>query len=120
MKKLFFMLLFLLGGLLSMQAQTEYSIVGKWQTFDSNGKGKAVVEIKEYKGKYSGTIIRVFDEEKKNQKCENCPGQKSVKNYEGLTIIENMTKVERNKYGGGKILDPETGKEYQCSFKLIG
>ncbi|MDH6599446.1 uncharacterized protein (DUF2147 family) [Myroides gitamensis] len=31
-----------------------------------------------------------------------------------------MKKEERNKYSGGTILDPETGKEYSCSIKLVG
>ncbi len=120
MRKLLFTLLFVLGGLLSMQAQTEYSIVGKWRTVDSSGKGKAIIEIKENKGVYTGSIFRVLDPEKKGEKCEKCPGVDSTKSYEGLTIIRNMEKKERNKYGGGTILDPETGKEYQCSFKLVG
>jgi len=120
MKKLLFTMLFLLSGLLTMQAQTEYSIVGKWKTMDSHGKEKAVVEIKESRGKYTGTLIRVLDPEKKNQKCEKCPGVNSTKDYEGLTIIRNMTKDGRNTYSGGTILDPETGKEYSCKFKLVG
>lgn len=113
-------MLLLLGGLLSSQAQTEYSIVGKWRTVDADGKGKAIVEIKENRGIYTGTIFRVLDSQKKNEKCEQCPGLDSTKNYEGLTIVKSMTKKERNKYSGGTILDPETGKEYQCSFKLVG
>ncbi|MDH6599445.1 hypothetical protein M2306_000139 [Myroides gitamensis] len=54
MKKLMYAMLFLLGGLLNMNAQTEYSIVGKWKAVDSNGKDKAIVEIKESQGVYTG------------------------------------------------------------------
>ncbi|WP_410880406.1 DUF2147 domain-containing protein [Myroides sp. DW712] len=120
MSKLVLTLLFVLGGILSSQAQTEYAIVGKWRTVDADGKGKAIIEIKENRGTYTGTIYRVLDSEKKEEKCEKCPGLDATKKYEGLTIVKNMTKKERNNYSGGTILDPETGKEYQCSFKLVG
>lgn len=120
MKKLMYTLLFILFGLLPIQAQTEYSIVGKWKTVDTNGKAKAIVEIRENRGKYTGTIVSVLNPEQKNKKCEKCPGSDGAKNYDGLTIIKNMTKESPNKYSGGTILDPETGKEYSCTFKLKG
>ncbi|MCS4240272.1 DUF2147 domain-containing protein [Myroides odoratus] len=120
MKKLMYAMLFLLGGLLNMNAQTEYSIVGKWKAVDSNGKDKAIVEIKESQGVYTGRIISILDPDDKGKKCEKCPGGDVARTYDGLTIIKNMKKEERNKYSGGTILDPETGKEYSCSIKLVG
>lgn len=61
----------MLGGLLFSHAQTEYSIVGKWRTVDADGKGKAIVEIKENRGTYTGTIYRMLDSEKKVRNVKN-------------------------------------------------
>lgn len=40
------------------------------------------------------------------------------KNIIGLTIIENIKK-NGNEFDGGNILDPESGKIYSCSLKLL-
>lgn len=118
MRNLLLTTLFLLGGLLTMNAQ--YSIVGKWKTTDDKtGDAKAIVEIKESKGQYTGKIISIFDPEKKDATCENCPGQEAVKKYVGLTILKNMVK-DGDEYTGGTIMDPESGIEYKCTLKLVG
>lgn len=118
MKNLRLIILVVFGGILTANAQ--YSIVGKWKTTDEKtGDAKAIVEIKESNGQYTGKIISIFDPEKKEAKCEKCPGQDSVKNYLGLTIIKNMVK-NGDEYTGGTIRDPESGIEYKCTLKLVG
>lgn len=121
MKKIIYALLFLLFGLLNLQAQPQYAIVGKWKAVDdTTGKATAIIEIKEDRGKYSGKIIEVLDVEDKDAKCENCKGKDWMKAYKGLTIMKNLVKEKDNKYAGGTIFDPETGAEYKCSLKLVG
>ncbi|MBB1139214.1 DUF2147 domain-containing protein [Myroides sp. WP-1] len=121
MRKLIFILLFLLFSFLNLQAQPQYSIVGKWKAIDdTTGNATAVIEIKEDKGKYSGKIIEVLAVDSKDSKCENCKGKDWMKTYKGLTIMKNVVKEKDNKYSGGTIFDPETGAEYKCSLKLVG
>lgn len=117
MKNSILVLLFLVGGLLTTQAQ---SIVGKWKTFDDQtGDAKSIVEISEKGGKYHGKVIEILNPAKKDSKCEKCPGDDKGKPIEGLTIIKNLAK-KGEEYSGGTIIDPQSGKEYKCSIKTNG
>jgi len=117
MKKSILIILFVLGGLLTMQAQ---SIVGKWKTFDDQtGDAKSIVEISEKGGKYQGKVIEILNPAKKDSKCDKCPGTDKGKPIEGLVIIRNLTK-KGEEYTGGTIIDPQSGKEYKCSIKPNG
>ncbi|MGG5506076.1 MULTISPECIES: DUF2147 domain-containing protein [unclassified Myroides] len=107
--------------MLSLHAQPQYSIVGKWKTRDEQtGNALAVIEIKEDRGKYAEKIIEVFAVDKKDTTCENCKGEDWMKTYKGLTVMKNLVKEKDNNYSGGIIFDPETGTEYKCSLKLVG
>lgn len=102
---------------LSAHAQ---SIVGKWKTIDdSTGKEKSIVEIYEKDGKYYGQIKKLLNPSKPNPKCDNCEGDEKGKPIEGLVIIKDLQK-KGNEYTGGKITDPESGKQYKCTVKLNG
>lgn len=117
MKNAILILLFVLGGWCTTQAQ---SIVGKWKTFDDQtGDAKSIVEISEKGGKYQGKVIEILNPAKKDSKCEKCPGEDKGKPIEGLTIIKNLTK-KGEEYTGGSIIDPQSGKEYKCSIKTNG
>lgn len=117
MKKKLLLLLFLLGGMASMHAQ---SIVGKWKTIDDKtGIEKSIVEIFEQDGKYFGKVLKILNPEKADGKCDKCPGLDKGKPIQGLVIIKNMKK-DGDELSGGKITDPESGKEYKCHIKLNG
>lgn len=117
MRNAMFILVFLLGGFMTMNAQ---SILGKWKTFDDQtGDAKSIVEISEKGGKYQGKVIEILNPAKKDSKCEKCPGDDKGKPIEGLVIIKNLTK-KGEEYTGGTIIDPQSGKEYKCSIKMNG
>jgi len=117
MKNAILILLFVVGGLCTAQAQ---SIVGKWKTFDDQtGEAKSIVEISEKGGKYQGKVIEILNPAKKDSKCEKCPGDDKGKPIEGLVIIKNLTK-KGEEYTGGGIIDPQSGKEYKCTIKTKG
>jgi len=93
-------------------------IKGKWKTIDDQtGEAKSIVEIYEKNGKYYGKILQIFNKEKQNATCIKCQGNKKDKAILGLEIIMDMKK-DGNEFNGGKILDPETGKEYKCNINL--
>lgn len=97
MKNLMAMILFLVGGLFLTQAQ---SIVGKWKTVDDQtGEAKSIVEITEKNGKFAGKVIEILNPAKKNSKCDNCSGEDKGKPIEGLVIIKNLEKKEKNIQG---------------------
>lgn len=100
----------------SLQAQ---SVTGKWKTIDDEtGKAKSIVEITENNGKIYGKVVEILTD-KKDAKCDKCPGAEKGKPIKGLTIIKGLKK-EGKEYSGGTITDPTSGKEYKCAMKLNG
>ncbi|MDR2224327.1 MAG: DUF2147 domain-containing protein [Flavobacteriaceae bacterium] len=96
------------------------SIVGKWKTIDdSTGKEKSIVEIFEKEGVYFGKVKKLINPSTPNPKCDNCTGDQKGKPIEGMIIIKGLTK-KGEEYTGGKITDPQSGKEYKCTITLDG
>jgi len=116
MKKIFFTLVLAFVAVLGVQAQ---SVTGKWKTIDDEtGKPKSIVEIYEQNGKLFGKVVEILTD-KKEAKCDKCPGADKGKPIKGLTIIKGLKK-DGSSYSGGTIIDPNSGKEYKCAVKLNG
>src|SRR5690554_2864013 len=116
MKKLIVTSVLTIFAVIGMQAQ---SVIGKWKTIDDHtGEAKSIVEISEKNGKIYGKVLKILTD-KKDAKCDKCPGADKGKPIEGLTIIRGLTK-DGSSYSGGTIIDPGTGKEYKCTIKLNG
>lgn len=116
MRKLFTLTLLLLIGI-GAQAQ---SITGRWTTVDDNsGKPRSVVEISERNGRVYGHIVDVFSEKERAAVCELCPAERRNKPIVGLEIIRDMARSGKE-WTKGTILDPETGKVYDCKIWLEG
>lgn len=99
-----------------LQAQ---SVTGKWKTIDDEtGKAKSIVELTEKNGKLYGKVVEILTD-KKDAKCDKCPGTEKGKPIKGLTIIKGLKKGGSG-YEGGTITDPSSGKEYKCALKLNG
>jgi uncharacterized protein (DUF2147 family) len=97
-------------------AWAQLSPVGVWHTVDDNShEVRAEIQITEKNGTLSGTIIRSFDKDtKESTVCEECKDDRKGKPIIGLEIIRGVKKEGDDLLwaGGGKILDPENGKEY--------
>lgn len=115
MKKLFATALFALLVSFTMQAQT---ILGKWKTIDDNtGKQRSTVEIFEKDGKVFGKIVAITDPAKQDKVCDKCSGDDKNRPLIGLEIIKGLSK-KGDKYEGGYIIDPDSGKRYKCYLEL--
>ncbi|MEM1321842.1 MAG: DUF2147 domain-containing protein [Bacteroidota bacterium] len=91
------------------------SPVGTWKTVDEeSGEVRSHVEIYEQGGLLFGKITQLLDKDP-NALCNLCSGKKKNQPVVGLVIIEKM-KSNQNAWENGKILDPETGKEYNCEL----
>lgn len=96
-----------------LSAQT---ITGRWTTVDDNsGKPRSVVELVEQNGRLTGRIVDVFDAKEKAAVCELCPGERRNKPIVGLEIIRDMVR-SGTEWTKGTIMDPETGKVYDCKI----
>jgi len=114
MKKIILLLVFFISTLTNAQ-----KIEGQWMTFDDKTyEKKGLVEIYKHKKKYYGRIIGSFTNTP-DKKCTKCKGDKKDKPMIGMVIIEDLKK-DGDEYTDGTILDPNNGKVYDCTIKLVG
>jgi uncharacterized protein (DUF2147 family) len=106
-----------------MPAGTSYgadlqSPVGLWKTVDDKtGRPRAMVRIYVQDGKYFGRIEQSFTPGAETRVCAVCSDERKNQPIIGLLIIRNVT-LRDGEYGGGDILDPDTGSVYRCKFHL--
>lgn len=90
--------------------------VGTWQTVDDNTKEvRAEIQIVEQNGVLSGRIKKSFDKDtNESTVCEACKDDRKNQPILGLEIIRGVKRDGTDNLwaGGGKILDPDEGKEY--------
>jgi uncharacterized protein (DUF2147 family) len=104
--------------LLATVGASAQSVTGRWTTIDDNsGKPRSIVEITEKDGKLHGRIIDLYDKSKIDKLCDLCPADRHNKRIVGLEIIRDMVKSGKE-WSKGTILDPETGKVYDCKIWL--
>lgn len=117
MNKTIVILFFLVG----LTVQSQDKIYGKWKTVDDNtGETKGVVEFFEKDGKAYGRIIKILhpDPIKQKEICSRCKDERKDQLILGMVVIRDL-KEDGQYYRGGKVLDPENGREYQCYAKLL-
>ena len=107
--------LILLGLFISFTSNAQ-SIFGKWKTIDDEtGNEKSVVEIYQKDGKAYAKIVQLLEKENEDKVCENCKGLNKDKPIKGMEIINGLIKDD-NEWSNAKILDPKTGKMYNCNI----
>lgn len=116
MQKIFFSLLMASFSILSFGQ----SPVGVWKNVDdTDGKEKSHIQIYESNGKLRAKVIKLLPGATVT-KCDNCKGANKGKSIVGMDILWGMEKVADGEYDDGEILDPKTGKIYDCSFEVKG
>jgi uncharacterized protein (DUF2147 family) len=105
-------------GLLSHLALAGDTPVGTWKSIDDEThQAKALIQITEDgNGLLSGKIIKLLQHP--DAVCEKCEGALKGKPDLGMTILWGL-KHEGENWGGGRILDPKSGKTYSAKMKLI-
>ncbi len=101
--------------LLAASAFAQSSPVGLWRNIDDKtGQAKAEIRIVEQAGALFGRIERRLSKDAKpGAVCEECSDDRKGKPMDGLEIIRHARKAEgKDVWEGGKILDPENGREY--------
>ncbi len=97
--------------------------VGLWQSVDDNtNESKSEIKIIEVAGVLSGKVIKTLNDEPNDKKlCTDCKDDRKGQIIVGMEIIRGL-KQEGSEFvwaGGGKILDPENGKEYTVRMTPI-
>ena len=94
------------------------SPLGLWKTFDDKtGQPRALVRIYQQDGKYFGKIEQSFTPGAETRVCAVCTDERKNQPVIGLLIIRNVS-LRDGEYGGGDILDPDSGSVYRCKFHL--
>lgn len=102
-------------GALAVPALAQMTPVGLWRNVDDKtGEAKAEIRIVESAGVLSGKIAtRLGKDVQPDDVCDKCSDDRKDKPILGLEIIRGARKAEAKEvWEGGKILDPENGRNY--------
>lgn len=104
-------------------AWAQMTPVGTWHNIDDK-TGEIKSEIRIYDvdgGAIHGRVEKLLRKDAKpDTKCMDCEGDRKDKLVVGLEIIRGARKVAgKEVWEGGKILDPENGREYSLRLMPI-
>ena len=105
-----------------LPAAAQMSPVGLWRNIDDKtGEAKAEIRVVEVGGVVSGKIEkRLGKDAKPDDTCDQCSDDRKDKSILGLEIIRGAKKADgKDVWEGGKILDPENGKNYTLRLTPI-
>ncbi len=91
--------------------------VGTWHSIDDKtGEAKAEIQIVDKDGALSGRVVKSLRNDPNAKKtCDDCKDDRKGQTIIGMEIIRGVkadSSGENLWANGGKILDPENGKEY--------
>ena len=112
--------LFVLALTLSAVAE-EATPIGRWvMVSEKTGEARGELEIKENAGKLTGTIVKLYSRPGAPavSLCRHCTGADKDKPILGLTLLWGLTRT-KDGWGGGSILDPNTGLVYSAKIHVI-
>lgn len=110
----------ILSIVISAPVFADMSPVGLWQSIDDKtGEAKAEIRIVEQAGALVGRIEKTLRQDAKPI-CTECQDDRKGQPLVGLEIIRGGTQAEdQDVWEGGRILDPENGKEYRASLRPV-
>ena len=115
--------LLIAAGLAVAGAQAQMTPLGLWHSIDDKtGEPKGEIRIADVGGGVlNGKLERSLKKDSKpDDKCDKCLDERKDKPMVGLELIRGAKKAEgKDIWEGGKILDPENGKEYTLRLTPI-
>ncbi len=94
------------------------TVEGLWITQDDKtSKEKSEVLIYKQEGKLYGKIVRLLLPEDQGKLCVECRGDEKNKPIAGLVIVKDLN-LNDDVWEDGTIMDPKTGKVYDCYLNL--
>jgi len=109
-------------GALALPALAQMTPVGVWRTVDDKtGEVSSEVRISDNAGVLSGRIEKLLRKDaKQDDVCDKCADDRKNKPVLGLEIIRGAKKSDgKEVWEGGKILDPDNGKDYTLRLTPI-
>jgi uncharacterized protein (DUF2147 family) len=93
------------------------SPAGLWEPLDSAGKPLGLIRIFAVGGLYYGRIEPSSPSDDRSALCTRCTDDRHNLPIIGLVLLRHL-RMERGRYIGGDILDPDTGRIYGCTLRL--
>ena len=103
-------------------ARAQEAALGRWKTVDdATGKPKSVVEIYRARdGRLAGKVVAILDlKDGPDPACKACKGGNHGKPIKGLVILWGLQPAGTGRWEGGRVLDPENGKDYKAKLELL-
>lgn len=101
--------------------ETTNSAVGYWKTVDDvSGRVQSIVKIYETPDHHlSGKILKTYPKpgDVPLKICSACSGDRYNQPVIGLVFMTDLKPTNSNRWVGGEIVDPKTGKIYKCSIQ---
>jgi len=95
------------------------SPAGRWKAVDDKtGVARGIVRIYEDHGALFGKIEAALKPKEAEEHCDLCTDDRKGKPIIGLVVLRGLRK-QGDEYGGGDILDPDTGIVYRCRLRLL-
>lgn len=99
--------------------------VGTWKTIDdTTHQPKSIVQITEHNGELEAKVVKLLNrspediaQDGEHPLCTKCDGPRKDQPIEGLTIMWGV-KQNGDKWDGGKIVDPKSGKTYKVKLTV--
>jgi len=110
------------GGPQEPAAKAEHSPEGLWLTVDDRtGEPRSEVRIAVEGGRLRGTIVRIHPRpgESAEPSCNRCEGRLHGAPVVGMVILWGHL-ARAGRWVDGRVLDPESGREYASSVWLEG
>ncbi|HEY3047541.1 MAG TPA: DUF2147 domain-containing protein [Polaromonas sp.] len=109
-------------GAMALPALAQSTPVGLWRNYDDKtGEAKAEVRITEAAGVLSGKVEkRLLKNARPEDLCTECSDDRKDKLLLGMEVMRGAKKADdRDVWEGGKILDPENGRNYTLKMTPI-
>ncbi|ABD71223.1 conserved hypothetical protein [Rhodoferax ferrireducens T118] len=107
---------------LAWPALAQMTPVGVWRTVDDKtGEVSSEVRISDNAGVLSGRIEKLLRKDaRQDDVCDKCTDERKNKPVLGLEIIRGAKRSDgKEVWEGGKILDPDNGKDYTLRLTPI-
>ena len=95
---------------------------GLWKTIDDHtGAPRALVRIYREGDAYFGRVEASLVPEEAGNRCTACDDERKDQPIVGMMVLRNIkTETDGDGFGGGDILDPESGSVYRCVLHVEG
>ena len=94
------------------------SPTGLWEPLDSAGRPLGLIRIFEFNGLYYGRVEPSSPGDDRGARCTRCKDDRHGQPIIGLVLLRHL-RPQNGAYVGGDILDPDTGRIYGCTLRLM-